>query len=191
MSNSLLMTGCDDGSIRLWGGILDDLEAIPCKKPILSSAFFALPELTPGQRGSGLVTEWQQSHGRLIVGGNCPYIRCWDLEAEKCRNIIHTEMSVSLTSITTTWDSFLLSTQSQVDGSSGLGPDIIVAGYGDGTICAYDLRISSSGAVSESKADPRSRLRERWMKQVRFNEHSNWVVNTSFRQTGNRYEVRC
>jgi regulator-associated protein of mTOR len=183
------MTGCDDGSIRLWGGILDDFEEIPYKKPILCTGFFAMPELNPGKRGSGLVTEWQQSHGRLIVGGNCPRIRCWDLEAEKCRSIIDSDMSVCLTSITTTWDSFLLSTQNRVDGSSGLGPDIIVAGYGDGTICAYDLRIPNAGAVSENKSDPRSRLRERWMKQARFTEHSNWIVNTSFRPAGSRYEV--
>jgi len=189
LSKSLLMIGSDDGSIKIWGGILDNFEEITYSKPILYTGFSAIPELNPGKRGSGLVSEWQQSHGRLIVGGNCPRIRCWDLEAEKCRNIIDNDMSVCLTSITTTWDSFLLSTQTRVDGSSGLGPDIIIAGYGDGTICAYDLRISNVGAVSDNKSDPRSRLRERWIKQARFTEHSNWVVNSSFRQVGSRYEV--
>jgi regulator-associated protein of mTOR len=189
LSNSLLLTGCDDGSIRLWSGVLDDYTGNSFERPTLANSFFAMPELHPGQKGSGLVTEWQQSHGRLIVGGDCPRIRCWDIEAEKCRNIIESDMNACLTSITSTWDSFQLSTQYRADGSSGLGPDIIVAGYSDGTIRAYDLRIPNACPVSEIKSDPRSRLRERWMKQVRFAEHSNWVVNVSFRKCGSRHEV--
>lgn len=71
-SSSLFFVGCDDGSARVWKGILEVNGQVSNKMPSLSSAFFAIPDMEPGARGkSGLICEWQQKTGTLIAGKLC------------------------------------------------------------------------------------------------------------------------
>ena len=68
-SSSLLFVGCDDGSARIWHGIVQNNGQISTQAPILASSFFAIPGMEAGQRGrSGLICEWQQTTGTLISG---------------------------------------------------------------------------------------------------------------------------
>ena len=69
--SSLLCVGSDDGSIRVWKDLFDSSDA----PPGLATALNVLPDLTPSDRGSGLVMDWLQSSGKLVVGGNAPTVR--------------------------------------------------------------------------------------------------------------------
>lgn len=46
------------------------------------SAFRGLNEVIQVKRGSGLVTDWKQSGGSLLVGGDSRIIRIWDAHTE-------------------------------------------------------------------------------------------------------------
>ena len=46
------------------------------------SAFRGLNEVLQVKRGSGLVTDWKQSGGTLLVGGDSRIIRVWDAATE-------------------------------------------------------------------------------------------------------------
>jgi regulator-associated protein of mTOR len=68
-STSLLFVGCDDGSARIWNGIVRDSGQISTEAPTLSSSFYAVPNMEAGQPSkSGLICEWQQTSGTLISG---------------------------------------------------------------------------------------------------------------------------
>ena len=68
-SSSLLLVGSDDGSARIWNGIVQSNGQISSQDPMLVSSFFAVPNMKAGRRsGSGLICEWQQTTGTLISG---------------------------------------------------------------------------------------------------------------------------
>ncbi len=68
-SSSLLFVGSDDGSARIWDGIVRSNGQISSQPPTLCSSFFAVPHMKAGQRSkSGLICEWQQTTGTLISG---------------------------------------------------------------------------------------------------------------------------
>jgi regulatory associated protein of mTOR len=46
------------------------------------SAFRGLNELVQVKQGSGLILDWKQSGGSLLVGGDSRIIRVWDAHAE-------------------------------------------------------------------------------------------------------------
>jgi regulator-associated protein of mTOR len=49
------------------------------KTVTLHTAFRALSDFVPSTRQeSGLIAEWQQTRGHLIVGGNSKTLRIWD-----------------------------------------------------------------------------------------------------------------
>lgn len=48
------------------------------------SAWRSLPEVLPDETGSGLVMDWQQNSGSLIVSGDVKSIKIWDAERELC-----------------------------------------------------------------------------------------------------------
>ena len=46
------------------------------------SSFRALNEIIQMQKGSGLVLDWKQSTGSLLVGGDSRVIKVWDAQTE-------------------------------------------------------------------------------------------------------------
>ena len=46
------------------------------------SSFRALNEVIQLQKGSGLVLDWKQSTGSLLVGGDSRVIKVWDAQTE-------------------------------------------------------------------------------------------------------------
>lgn len=175
-STSLFCVGSDDGSVRIWDGVVESNRKTSRRSPTLTSAFFPVPDMKAGQRGSGLVCEWQQFSGSLIAGGNSNCIRCWDLSAEQCTNVLETDTEACVTALSTAWDAEI-GTMSR--GSNGMGPDVLVAGHGDGSLKVFDIR--STNPVAEVGGRPR--------RHSRFTEHGSWVVDTAFTSYGGSFEI--
>jgi regulator-associated protein of mTOR len=180
-SSNLFFVGCDDGTVRIWS----DLQAVDRSSPAIPSsmsAFNALP-MKAGQRGSGLVCEWQQWNGCLLAGGNSAKINCWDLHSETLVSKLETSSDANITTLTTAWDA---DQAGQFASPNGFGPDTLVGGFSDGTLRIFDLRTNRSVQElnSPTASAPNSRRRS-----TLFKEHKSWVVATCFTGYANRYEL--
>ncbi|KAK4705724.1 regulatory associated protein of mTOR, partial [Phenoliferia sp. Uapishka_3] len=119
---ALLMTGTADGHVRLFRKY-----ASPSDVGLVSS-FQGIAESLPTsthQQDAGLVLEWQQGRGHLLMGGNVKFIRVWDATRELMVQDLPTRANSCMTSLTC----------DQVAGN------IIVAGFGDGHVKVYDRRL--------------------------------------------------
>ena len=183
-TSSLLLTGSNDGSVRIFDGLLEANDEISREKPSLVSSFFAAPDIVTDKRySSGLVLDYQQYGGKLTAGGNTKYIRTWDIASEKCVNTFESKSDACLTTLTTAWD------YSFDSGYSGLGPDIIVCGYGNGSLRVFDKRSTKGDVLYLSDGlSNRSGLSRR-RKYSEYDEHTSWIVDVSFTTYGGRHEV--
>jgi len=177
-SKSLFFVGSDDGSARLWNGIVESNGEISKRSPTLATAFFASPDMEAGQRGSGLICEWQQFSGSLIAGGNSDCIRCWDLATEQCPTVLETETDACVTALTTAWDTEVGDLPRS---SYGIGPDVIVAGHSDGSLKVFDIRSSVNSVATIGGSRKR--------RHSRFTEHRSWIVDTYFTSYGGQFEI--
>ncbi|KAG7373952.1 Raptor N-terminal caspase like domain containing protein [Nitzschia inconspicua] len=180
-SSSLFFVGCDDGSARVWKGILESNGQVATDSPSLVAAFFAIPGMEPGIRGkSGLICEWQQTMGTLIAGGSSKHLHCWDLESEKCAAVIDSETSACITSLTTAWDE-----ENKVGTAAyrGMGPEVIVAGHSDGSLKVFDVRMPRSVASLYNRRTRRKPMNSR------LTEHGSWIVDTCFTSYGGKGEI--
>lgn len=75
---ALLMTGSSDGVIKLFR----NYESAPNVE--LVTAFRALTDLEPSNKSAGLVFDWQQSRGLILVAGDVRSIRVWNAGTEIC-----------------------------------------------------------------------------------------------------------
>jgi regulator-associated protein of mTOR len=121
----LLMVGSADGICKIYRNYESSSEVE------LVTAWRALTELTPSNINSGLVSEWQQGQGRLLVGGDFKTIKVWSAAKELCTEEIPARSGSCVTSITA----------DQVAG------DIFVVGFGDGAVRVYDRRLPSREAM--------------------------------------------
>ncbi|KAJ3093182.1 hypothetical protein HK102_003590 [Quaeritorhiza haematococci] len=122
----ILMVGSDEGIVRLYRKYEDP------KTTELVSTWRALSDLLPTTRGSGLIADWQQLSGSLIVSGDVRHIRIWDAERELCVQDIPTKATTGVTSLS----------------SEKHAGHIIIAGYGDGAIRIYDRRSPRENLVA-------------------------------------------
>ena len=86
-----------------------------------------MTDLLLTSKSTGLVSEWQQSRGSLLVSGDVKIIRIWDAPRELCLLDIPARSSSSITSLT----------------SDQVAGDIFIAGFDDGSIRVYDTRLDS------------------------------------------------
>jgi regulator-associated protein of mTOR len=184
-STSLLLTGTNDGTVRIHDGLFDPNDDISREKPSVISSFVAAPDIVSDKRYlSGLVLEFQQCGGQLIAGGNTKIIRCWDVSTGKCRNSFDSKSDASLTALTTAWD------YDYTSGYSGIGPDIIVAGYGNGSLRVFDTRSDKGDQVQLLNDElHHNNLASRRRKCTEFDEHTSWIVDVSFATYSGRHEV--
>jgi len=68
-----------DGIVRLYRNYDPTLEQGPLQ---MVSAFRALNETVQLRQGSGLVMDWKQSAGTLLVGGDSHVVKVWDAQTE-------------------------------------------------------------------------------------------------------------
>ncbi|KAI4748826.1 hypothetical protein E4T50_00815 [Aureobasidium sp. EXF-12298] len=115
---ALLMTGSSDGVIKVFRNYENE------KEVELVAAFRALTDLVPSTHNAGLVFDWQQGQGRVLVAGDLRVIRVWQAGTELCTADIPARSGSCVTSLTS----------DQVEGN------VFVAGFGDGAIRVYDQR---------------------------------------------------
>ncbi|KAL7272939.1 Target of rapamycin complex 1 subunit kog1 [Rhizina undulata] len=115
---ALLMTGSGDGVVRIYRNYEseNDVELV--------SSWRALTDLLPSSRSSGLIADWQQGRGTMLVGGDMKVIRVWDAPREICLSDIPARSGSCITSLT----------------SEQVAGNIFVAGFGDGAVRIYDRR---------------------------------------------------
>lgn len=79
--SALMMTGSSDGVIKMFRNYESE------KNVELVSAFRALTDLVPSNKNAGLVLDWQQGQGKLLVAGDVKVIRVWNAATEICTNV--------------------------------------------------------------------------------------------------------
>ena len=75
------MTGSSDGVIRVFRNYESE------GKTELVSAYRALTDLVDSSVNAGLVFDWQQGQGKLVVAGDVKVIRVWNALTEMCTSV--------------------------------------------------------------------------------------------------------
>ncbi|KAI0370082.1 hypothetical protein BV20DRAFT_1113337 [Pilatotrama ljubarskyi] len=127
----IILTGAADGMIRLYRNYDPNL----CNGPVqMVSAFRGLNEVLQVKRGSGVVTDWKQTGGSLLVGGDSRIVRVWDAHTESQIMDLDTNSESPITALTS--DS----------GSSST----FLASFADGSVKIFDRRLEEDDAVVRS-----------------------------------------
>ena len=117
----LLLTGTDDGTVRIWNH----------ESPTLIQAWRAVPNLKPGSRGPGLVVDWNQETAMVLASGRPGSLYVWDIEKELCVREVLTGADLLITSLA----------------HDPTQPNISLAGCGDGTLRIYDVRCAEGNSL--------------------------------------------
>lgn len=125
---TLLLTGTDDGSVRVWRNIEGDNYSD--KSLEMVTAWQALSGMLPSTRGSGsgLVVGWEQQTGILLASGDVRFIRVWDTQREMRMQDIPTGADSCVTSLA----------------CDSVGRSLLIAGCGDGSVRLFDRRLPPS-----------------------------------------------
>ncbi|KXX76681.1 WD repeat-containing protein mip1 [Madurella mycetomatis] len=135
---ALLMTGSSDGVIRIYHNYDSD-EGV-----VLASSWRALTHMVPSNVNSGMVFDWQQVNGQVLVAGDERVIRIWNAGHEMCTHEIPARSGSCVTSLT----------------SDQMTGNIFVAGFGDGAIRVFDTRMKPQETmVRKWKDDDRQWVR--------------------------------
>ena len=149
---AMLMTGSSDGVIKIFKNYNDP------KNIELASSFRALSDLVVSDKqNAGLVFDWQQGQGRILVAGDDRVIRVWQAGHELCISDIPARSGSCITSLTS----------DQVEGN------VFVAGFGNGSVRAYDQRLSARDSMVMDWVDRRT-------------DHKSWVVGVHLQRGGLR-----
>jgi len=149
---AMLMTGSSDGVIKIFKHYHNQ------KKIQLASSFRALSDLVVSDKqNAGLVFDWQQGQGRILVAGDERVIRVWQAGQELYVTDIPARSGSCITSLTS----------DQVEGN------FIVAGFGNGSVRAYDQRLSARDSMVMD-----------WVN--RDTDHRSWIVGVHLQRGGMR-----
>ncbi|KAL2757749.1 hypothetical protein ACRALDRAFT_2118737 [Sodiomyces alcalophilus JCM 7366] len=136
-----LMTGSSDGVVRVYRryDADDDME--------LASSWRALTHMVPSTVNAGMVLDWQQATGRVLVAGDVRVIRVWSAASETCIMDIPARSGSCVTSLTS----------DQMTGNT------LVAGFGDGAVRVFDTRLKVQESMVKKWKDETDR---QWIKSV-------------------------
>lgn len=147
----LLLTGSSDGVIKIYknfhlpGNEGYTKDTTPGKNPErkieLVSSWRALTDLLLTSKSKGLISEWQQSRGSLLVSGDVKIIRVWDAPRELCLLDIPARSSSAITSLT----------------SDQVAGNIFIAGFDDGSLRVYDRRLDPRESMVKTWQNPNIR----------------------------------
>lgn len=138
---AFLMTGSSDGVIRIYRNYDSD------EKVELASAWRALTHLVPSNVNSGMVFDWQQVSGKLLVAGDVKVIRVWAAAPEFCIVDIPARSGSCVTSLT----------------SDQMTGNLFVAGFGDGAVRVFDSRNRPQESMVKKWKDDSDR---EWIRSV-------------------------
>lgn len=138
---AFLLTGSSDGVIRVYRNYESD------KEIELASSWRALTHMVPSNVNSGMVFDWQQVKGRVLVAGDVRVIRVWYAASETCVMDIPARSGSCVTSLT----------------SDQMTGDIFVAGFGDGAVRVFDTRMRPQDSMVRKWKDDSDR---QWIKAV-------------------------
>ncbi|KAI0770609.1 raptor N-terminal caspase like domain-containing protein [Fomes fomentarius] len=127
-AGGIILTGAADGMIRLYRNYDPSL----CSGPVqMVSAFRGLNKVLQVYRGSGVITDWKQAGGTLMVGGDSRIVHVWDAHTESQLMDIDTDAESPITTLVS--DS----------GSSS----VFLASFADGVVKVFDRRLEEEDAV--------------------------------------------
>ncbi|KAI1803910.1 raptor N-terminal caspase like domain-containing protein [Daldinia bambusicola] len=138
---AFLMTGSSDGVLRIYRNYDTP------KKTELASAWRALTHMVPSNVNSGMVFDWQQVTGNVLVAGDVRVIRVWAAAYETCIMDIPARSGSCVTSLT----------------SDQMTGNIFVAGFGDGAIRVFDTRLRPHESMVKKWKDDSDR---QWIRDV-------------------------
>ncbi|KAI5464109.1 raptor N-terminal caspase like domain-containing protein [Mariannaea sp. PMI_226] len=138
---AFLLTGSSDGVIRVYRNYDDE------KEVELASAWRALTHMVPSNINSGMVFDWQQVTGRVLVAGDVRVIRVWYAAYETCIMDIPARSGSCVTSLT----------------SDQMTGNVFVAGFGDGAVRVFDTRNRPQDAMVRKWKEESDR---QWIKSV-------------------------
>uniref|UniRef100_A0A0W0FX59 C2H2-type domain-containing protein n=1 Tax=Moniliophthora roreri TaxID=221103 RepID=A0A0W0FX59_MONRR len=141
----IVVTGSADGIVRLYRHYDPALDPGPAQ---MVSAFRGLNDLVQmrSSQGAGLVMDWKQSTGILLVGGDSKVIKTWDAQTEIQGLDLDTDSNSPVTSIVTD------------HGAS----QTFVAGFGDGVVKVFDRRLEEEESIIRTYSEHTS-----WIQNVR------------------------
>lgn len=138
---AFLMTGASDGVVRVYRNYESD------KKMELATSWRALTQMVPSNVNSGMVFDWQQVTGRVVVAGDVRVIRIWSAAHETCLQDLPARSGSCVTSLT----------------SDQMTGNFLVAGFGDGAVRVFDLRCRPQESLVRKWKDDNDR---QWIKMV-------------------------
>ena len=137
---AFLMTGSSDGVIRVYRNY-------ESRTTELATAWRALTHMVPSNVNSGMVFDWQQVTGRVLVAGDVRVIRVWYAAHETCVMDIPARSGSCVTSLT----------------SDQMTGNVFVAGFGDGAVRVFDTRLRPQDSMIRKWKDDADR---QWIKNV-------------------------
>lgn len=84
------MTGSSDGVIKIFRNY--DSRG----RTELVTGFRALTDLVPSNKNAGLVFDWQQGRGLVLVAGDVKVIRVWNAGTEVCISVSYLKRDTSM-----------------------------------------------------------------------------------------------
>ncbi|CAE6463964.1 unnamed protein product [Rhizoctonia solani] len=154
-AQTMIMTASAEGTVRIFRNY--DLQRSHDPLEMVTS-FRALNHTIPLQKGSGLVTDWQQESGLLLVGGDSRVVRVWDGFQELCLAEIFTQMDTCVTSVA-------------FDPESS---NLFLASSADGRLCLYDRRIGGNASMARNWHRHQS-----WIESLHWQKGGNKAIMTA------------
>ncbi|KAF6748431.1 hypothetical protein DFP72DRAFT_576071 [Ephemerocybe angulata] len=143
-SGGIVLSGSSDGIVRMYRNYDPTVEQGPLQ---MVSAFRALNEVIPIRQGSGMVIDWRQNAGTLLVGGDSRVIKVWDAQTETQGLDIDTGSESPVTSIC----------------SDHQSNQTFIASFADGTVKVFDRRLEEEDAMVRMYSEHASSVQNaRW-----------------------------
>ncbi|KAG6849018.1 hypothetical protein H0H93_011963, partial [Arthromyces matolae] len=144
----IIVTASAEGTIRLYRNYDPTVEQGPVQ---MVSAFRALDEMVHLRQGSGLITDWRQSSGQLLAGGDSRIIRCWDAQTEASGPDLRTCSESPVTAIV----------------SDSMADQTFIASFADGVVKVFDRRLHEQDAIVRTYSEHTS-----WVQNARWHPTS-------------------
>ncbi len=126
------------------------------------SAFRGLNEIVQARQGTGLVMDWKQSAGTLLLGGDSRVIKVWDAQTETQGLVCNSTPWVNTTHCCLDLLTNSESPVTAISSDSG-SSQTFVASFADGVVKVFDRRLEDDDAIVRTYADHAS-----WVSNVRW-----------------------